>query len=84
MRFAKTIEMQWVANTWYTMKFQSETKDGAVTLRGKIWKRGEVEPKEWQIEGTDLTPNLNGSPGLFGNATDAEFFIDNVQVTANK
>ena len=84
LRFAKTIEMQWVANTWYTMKFQSETKDGAVTLRGKIWKRDEAEPKEWQIEGTDLTPNLNGSPGLFGNATDAEFFIDNVQVTANK
>ena len=38
----------------------------------------------WQIEAADATPNLNGSPGLFGNSTDAEFFIDNVQVTANK
>ncbi len=84
LRFAKTIDMQWVADTWYTMKFQSETKDGKVTLRGKVWKRGEAEPKEWQIEGTDATPNLMGSPGLFGNATDAEFYIDNVQVMPNK
>ncbi len=84
LRFAKTIDFSWTADTWYTMKFQSETKDGKVTLRGKVWKRGEAEPKEWQIEATDETPNLQGSPGLFGNATDAEFFIDNVQVTANK
>ena len=53
-------------------------------LRGKVWKRGAAEPKEWQIEAADATPNLMGSPGLFGNATDAEFFIDNVQVIANK
>jgi len=84
LRFAKTIDMQWSADTWYTIKFQSETNDGKVTLRGKVWQRGDAEPAEWQIEGTDETPNLNGSPGLFGNATDAEFFIDNVQVTANK
>jgi len=84
LRFAKTIDMQWSADTWYTIKFQSETKDGKVTLRGKVWQRGDAEPAEWQIEGTDETPNLKGSPGLFGNATDAEFFIDNVQVTANK
>jgi hypothetical protein len=84
LRFAKTIDMEWSANTWYTMKFQSETNDGSVILRGKVWKRGEPEPKEWQIEAADATPNLMGSPGLFGNATDAEFFIDNVQVTANK
>ena len=63
---------------------QSETKGDKVTLRGKVWKRGEAEPKEWQIEATDETPNFQGSPGLFGNATDAEFYIDNVQVTANK
>jgi outer membrane protein assembly factor BamB len=84
LRFAKTVDLQWSADTWYTVKFQSETKDGKVTLRGKVWKRDEAEPKEWHIEGTDETPNFSGSPGLFGNATDAEFYIDNVQVTANK
>ncbi len=84
LRFAKTIDMQWSADTWYTMKFQSETKDGKAILRGKVWQREAAEPKEWQIEAADATPNLEGSPGLFGNATDAEFFIDNVKVTANK
>jgi hypothetical protein len=76
--------MQWSADTWYTMKFQSETKDGKAILRGKVWRRDDTEPAEWQIEAADATPNLSGSPGLFGNATDAEFFIDNVQVMSNK
>lgn len=84
LRFAKTQDFQWQADTWYTMKFQSATEAGKVTLRGKIWKREEQEPAAWQIEATDEVPNLKGSPGLFGNATDAEFFIDNVIVNANK
>ncbi len=32
-----------------------------VTTRGKVWKRGEEEPKEWTIEATDATPNKIGS-----------------------
>jgi hypothetical protein len=28
-------------------------------------------------------PNVCGSPGLFGNATDAEVYVDNVKVNAN-
>ncbi len=62
LRFAKTIDFPWQANTWYTMKFQSENGADGVTLRGKVWKRGEEEPKEWQIEATDKTPNRIGSP----------------------
>jgi len=84
LRFARTIDMKWSADKWYTMKFQSENKDGKAILRGKVWERDQAEPKEWQIEAADATPNSTGSPGLFGNATDSEFFIDNVQVTANK
>ncbi len=83
-RFAKTIPFDWQANQWYTMKFQGENQDGQIVLRGKIWKRGEPEPDSWQIEAADKTPNRNGSPGLFGNSTDAEFYIDNVQVYPNK
>ena len=83
LRFAKTIDMQWSPNVWYTIKFQSENKDGKAILRGKIWPRSEAEPAEWQIEAADGTPNIEGSPGMFGNASDAEFYIDNVQVTAN-
>jgi outer membrane protein assembly factor BamB len=83
LRFAKTIPFAWAPNQWYSMKMQSENKDGKVTLRGKVWKRGEEEPKEWTIEATDATPNTNGSPGLFGNSSLAEYYIDNVQVYAN-
>ena len=83
LRFAKTIAFVWKADTWYTLKFQSETKDGTAILRGRVWPRSEAEPKDWQIEAVDATPNLKGSPGLFGNASDAEFYLDNVQVTAN-
>jgi outer membrane protein assembly factor BamB len=82
-RFAVTIPFEWQAKTWYVLKFRSETSDGKITLRGKVWKKGEPEPEGWTIEGTDATPNLNGSPGLFGNSTDSEFYVDNVVVTPN-
>ena len=55
LRFAKTIPFDWKYDVWYTMKFQSENKDGKVTLRGKVWPRGEAEPGEWTIEATDET-----------------------------
>lgn len=83
LRFAKTIDFSWQPKTWYTMKFQAENGDDEVTLRGKVWPRGESEPQDWMIEATDVTPNLHGSPGLFGNSTTAEFYIDNVSVIAN-
>lgn len=84
LRFAKTIPFAWKPDVWYTMKFQSETKDGKVTLRGKVWPKADKEPTEWTIEATDEVPNLSGSPGLFGNASDTEVFIDNVKVSENK
>jgi hypothetical protein len=83
LRFAKTIDYDWQIKTWYTMKFQAENVPEGVTLRGKVWKRGEPEPEAWQIEATDTTPNRNGSPGLFGNSTGAEFYVDNVSVVPN-
>ncbi len=84
LRFAKTIKFASEPNKWYTLKFQSENKGDRVILRGKVWPKGESEPSDWTIEAADLTPNKNGSPGLFGNASDAEIFIDNIAVTPNK
>ena len=84
LRFAKTVDFPWKAGQWYTMKFQAENVNEGVTLRGKVWPRGESEPAEWSIEATDATPNTQGSPGLFGNASVAEYYIDNVSVTPNK
>lgn len=68
---------------WYTMKLRASNQDGKAVLQGKVWKRDEQEPSEWTIELVDPQPNQSGSPGLFGNATNAEIFIDNVQVTPN-
>jgi hypothetical protein len=31
----------------------------------------------------DETPNLVGSPGLYGDSTNAEIYIDNIRVTPN-
>lgn len=84
LRFAKTLKFAWEANKWYTLKFQSENKDDRVVLRGKVWPKGTDEPTDWTIEAADLTPNRIGSPGLFGNASDAEILIDNIAVQANK
>jgi outer membrane protein assembly factor BamB len=76
----------WTADTWYRMKFRVTTaeQDGKMVakLQGKSWKRDEAEPAEWSIEWTDSPANLNGSPGMFGNAKDTEIFIDNLTVTA--
>ena len=50
-------------------------------LQGKIWKRDDKEPADWTHRDERSVPNMAGSPGLFGNATNAEMFIDNVSVT---
>jgi hypothetical protein len=85
--FNKTIPFKWNPNSWYTVKFQATTEGSddkaLVTVRGKVWPRGEKEPSQWTIEAVDETPNLVGSPGLYGDATNAEIHIDNIRVTHN-
>ncbi len=82
-RFSKKVPFKWDANTWYTIKFRAATDGGKAVLKGKVWKRGEPEPTSWTIEAVDETPNLVGSPGLWGNASVSEIFIDNVAVVKN-
>ncbi len=82
-RFSKTIPFAWQADKWYTMKFSVTAQEGKALLRGKVWPKGEKEPEKWTIEATDDVPNLHGSPGLFGQATVAEIYIDNVSVKSN-
>ncbi len=82
-RFSKSVPFAWQPNTWYTLKFRAATDGGKAVLKGKVWKRGEKEPEAWTIEAVDEEPNLNGSPGLFGNANDSEIMIDNISVTKN-
>jgi outer membrane protein assembly factor BamB len=80
-RFSKSVPFAWKPDTWYTMKLQANVIDGKAVLKGKVWLRGEPEPEAWTIEATDDAPNTEGSPGLFGNAGNAELFYDNILVT---
>jgi outer membrane protein assembly factor BamB len=88
--FSKTIPFAWEAGRWYTMKLEARThaatsdRDAFVTLRGKVWPRGENEPAEWTIQGVHEAGNRQGSPGFFGNSKDSEIYIDNVSVEAVK
>jgi hypothetical protein len=83
-RFAVTQPQRWKEHVWYTLKFRTSVEDGKAVLRGKVWERGKPEPAEWTIAGTDAVPNVVGSPGLFGNASEAgEIYYDNITVTAN-
>lgn len=83
LRMATTIPFQWKPDVWYTMKMRTAVEGGKAVLRGKVWERDQPEPKEWMIEATDETPNKQGSPGLFGNARDAEIYYDNVRISPN-
>lgn len=70
-------------DTWYTLKLRAENSNDKAVLRAKVWKRGEKEPEKWTLELVDSQPNTFGSPGLYGDATNAEIFIDNISVTPN-
>ncbi|MDG2382861.1 MAG: PQQ-binding-like beta-propeller repeat protein [Pirellulaceae bacterium] len=83
LRMAQTIDFPWEADRWYTMKFRAAVENGKAVLRGKVWPKDEAEPTDWTIQATDDSPNRSGSPGLFGNAKDAEIFLDDIIVTAN-
>jgi hypothetical protein len=82
-RTHKMIDVEIEPATWYTMKFQVVPEKDKALVRGKLWKRGEAEPYDWSIEMVDNAPNLHSSPGLYGHASDAQIYLDNLQVTPN-
>lgn len=84
LRMARSTPYAWKPGIWYTLKFQASVEGDKAVLRGKVWERGQAEPSEWTLTATDDTPNVHGSPGLFGNATNGEIAVDNVTVTPNK
>ena len=80
-RMARSTPYPWQGERWYTLKLQVRNVGSQAEVRGKVWPRDEPEPQEWTVEAIDDTPNESGSPGLYGNAKDAEIFLDNIQVT---
>ena len=70
-------------DTWYRLKMQVIPRGDEALVQGKVWPRDAKEPDDWTLAFVDRAPNLNGSPGLFGNAKDAEILIDNILVIPN-
>ncbi|MCH8829286.1 MAG: pyrrolo-quinoline quinone, partial [Planctomycetes bacterium] len=83
-RMSKSAPFTWKPNVWYTLKLKVSVVGGRAHVFAKCWERGKKEPVKWMLEATDETPNENGSPGLYGNAVDAEIFYDNMKVYKNK
>ena len=84
-RVDEYIDHQWLPNTWYRLKLTAAVANGKTTLHGKVWRRGQAEPKKWDIEFNDPMPNLEGSPFLYGYvlghvdaAPGTEVYFDNV------
>ena len=50
---------------------------------GRTAERIRLAVADISVPGEDEPGNVIGSPGLFGNAKDAEVFFDNVKVTQN-
>jgi hypothetical protein len=69
---------------WYTLKLAVSAEADQALARGKIWKRGSPEPPEWTVHLVDRSPNLQGTPGIYGNTPDAEVYLDNVHVSPNE
>lgn len=84
-RTQATAAMTFEPDVWYTMKLKvtPEPDEGHAHVYAKVWKRSEAEPQEWTLEIVDEAPNYEGSPGLFGDSKDAEFYVDNLSVTPN-
>ncbi len=88
-RIRKEVEFTWKKDTWYTMKFTTETANGKGTLKGKVWERGQPEPKEWTISVDDPNPNTEGAAALYGYVSNitgvpgSPIYYDNVSVTPN-
>jgi hypothetical protein len=69
---------------WYRLKLQVKQVDGTADVKGKIWLRDQDEPKDWTVQMIDKSPITAGSPGIFGHAQEAEFYMDNISVTPNE
>lgn len=79
-----TVNFQPEPDVWYRLKLKVVAEDKTAKVQGKIWRRSEDEPSEWTVEMTDERPIRKGSPGLYGNAQEAPFYVDNVTVTPNE
>ena len=82
-RTAAEVDFDPQPGVWYHLKLQVKQVKETAEVKGKIWRRGQDEPKDWSIEMVDEAPIKAGSPGIFGQSQEAEFYMDNISVTPN-
>ncbi len=83
LRLEKSVEYKWDPDVWYTMKLRVEIQGNRGLIKGKVWPRGQEEPRDWTISAEDPKPIRQGSPGLYGYSA-ADIFYDNLKVTGNE
>jgi outer membrane protein assembly factor BamB len=82
LRMAKSVDLKWEPNIWYTMKMTVELVNDKAVVKGKVWQRDTPEPDGWTITVEDPLPNREGSPGIYGYSP-AEIYYDNLRVWGN-
>ncbi|TWT47406.1 outer membrane protein assembly factor BamB family protein [Botrimarina hoheduenensis] len=85
-RTQATLPMKLEAGVWYHLKLSvtPKHKKGVALVRAKVWAGDDAEPDAWSLQFEDPAPNYHGSPGLFGDSKEAEFYVDNLRVTPNE
>jgi outer membrane protein assembly factor BamB len=83
VRSSSVVPFEPKPSQWYTLKLKVVPEKDIAHVMGKIWERGQPEPDKWTVDFVDHSPNLHGSPGLFGKSEDAEIYLDNISVTPN-
>jgi outer membrane protein assembly factor BamB len=68
-RVDQSVDFPWQPGVWYHMKLTVQVEGDKAVAHGKVWRRGETEPKDWTVEYTDSTPNREGCPTLYGYVT---------------
>ncbi len=67
-RVAKEVDFAWQPDTWYRLKLTVKVQGNHALVLGKAWKKGDTEPRDWNLELRDDNPNRSGPPGLYGSA----------------
>lgn len=76
-------QMDFEPGKWYSLRIKVVPGETATKVYGKVWERETPEPSEWTLEMVDESPIQQGSPGLLGDSHVSEFYVDNLEVTAN-
>jgi len=84
----KAIPYAWNPDQWYRLKLSVKLTSAGADIKGKVWLKDGEEPKDWMLELVDTQPNLEGSPGLYGESLvtpiKSEIYYDNILVGPNQ